>query len=119
MELVKRFAAAGLELELTERPIRIVRNVDVFQMDVAIRGRRKGSPGREVFQIWPGHKYNRLQLVGLDRDEEQLVLMVHEPSRTLVRRERNHNGRFVKTEAHFKARIPQAMLILQCECRTI
>ena len=88
MSIVDRFKAAGLELEVADTPLRDVGNSDVFQMDVAVRGRRKGSAGREVFRIWPGHPDNRLEVVGLDRGEQQLVLMVHEPSRPMVHRER-------------------------------
>lgn len=80
MSLVDRFAAADLELEMADSPLRDVQNPDVFQMDVAQPRRRRESTGREVFRIWPGHAGDRLQAVGLDAGERQLVLMVHEPS---------------------------------------
>jgi len=84
MGLVDRFAVAGLELEIAGEPLRDVRNPEVFQMDVARRRRRRESTGREVFRIWPGHAGNRVEAVGLDAGERQLVLMVHEPSREVV-----------------------------------
>lgn len=111
MSLVDRFDAANLELELADEPLRNVENADIFQMDVVVQGRRKGSSGREVFRIWPGRSDNRLEVVGFDKDQEQLVLMVHEPSRTIVRRERLRPHRSKMTPEIFKSRFPRATLI--------
>lgn len=85
MGLEQRFAAAGLAVEIADEPLRDVGNHDVFQMDIAAVPRRRG--GGEVFRVWPGHRGNRLEVVGLDRPQQQLVLMVHEPSRAFVSKE--------------------------------
>ena len=111
MSLVDRFRAANLDLEVVERPLQDVENDDVFQMDVAVRGRRKGSAGQEVFRIWQGHPGNRLHVVGLDKDERQLVLMVHEPKRSIVRRLPNRTRQHNVNSHWINLRFPGAELV--------
>jgi len=81
--LVRRFAEAGLQLVLSERPI--VGGLSgrgaaqIVQIDI---GRRvNGSRRHEWFRIFPGDDENRIQVVGVDKKIGQLVLMVHEPPR--------------------------------------
>ena len=77
--LIPRFAAAGLSLELAERPIGTT-DVDVFGMDIGRKSKHR--PRTEYFRIWPGHAANRIEVLGTDPRLTQLVLMVREPSRT-------------------------------------
>jgi hypothetical protein len=81
--LVRRFADAGVQLVLSDRPI--VGGLSgrgatsIVQIDI---GRRvNGSRRHEWFRIFPGDDENRIQVVGVDKKIGQLVLMVHEPPR--------------------------------------
>jgi hypothetical protein len=76
--LIDRFAATGLPLELAARPFGNANN-DIFQMDIRRRDRRAAHS--EYFLLWPGHQDNFAVVQGTDRSEHQLVLMVREPER--------------------------------------
>lgn len=81
--IVRRFAAAGLRARVVNslRTANIMHsgtsNRDVFQMDIGNRGKKN-----EVFRLVPGAASNRVEPQGIDADLRQLVLMVHEPTRT-------------------------------------
>jgi len=81
--LVRRFADAGLQLVLSDRPI--VGGVggrggrDIVQID--IQRRVNGSRRHEWFRIFPGADDNRIEVVGADKKFGQVVLMVHEVAR--------------------------------------
>ena len=82
--LVKRFEKAGLEVELTSRPMMGAATgpgSNAFQMDINRPKTAKGP--REIFRIWPGHDGNRLEVIGTNDDLQQAVLMVKEPKRTI------------------------------------
>ncbi|HYD41517.1 MAG TPA: hypothetical protein VEB43_11880 [Anaeromyxobacter sp.] len=81
--LARRFAEANLRAEVIEQAVPqrggVVQDPPgIFQMDVAGHGRD------EWFRIWPGARGNRVEALGLDRDQRQLVLLVHEPVRTFT-----------------------------------
>src|SRR4051812_26529979 len=85
--LGRRFAEANLRAEVIERQVQTASSwasgasaSDVFQMTVLGRGRK------EFFRIWPGARTNRVEAEGIDRERQQLVLMVHEPARTFEER---------------------------------
>jgi hypothetical protein len=76
--LVKRFAAAGLELEFASAPLLWPghgESKEVFQLDVSRPNRH------ERFRLWSGHRENRFEVEGVDRTLQQLVMMVQEPRR--------------------------------------
>lgn len=78
--LVSRFARAGLALEVAPAPLGGQRNQgaqDIVQLDIVRRTRRTV----DHFLLWPGHAGNRIEVEGIDRPLQQLVLMVHEPRR--------------------------------------
>lgn len=81
--LVSRFAAAGLRLDLTDRPFVAAvtgrGGQDIVQID--IQRKVKGNLRHEWFRIFPGNEDNRIEVVGTDKRIGQLVLMVHEPPR--------------------------------------
>lgn len=80
--LPRRFQGAGLSLELRDEPLGPQRTrgsgvEHVVQMDIA----RQPS---ERFQIYPGAKDNRVEVLGVDKPHQQLVLFVHEPARAFT-----------------------------------
>lgn len=75
--LSSRFEHAGLTLELSGGPLAVTGNDAIVQLDIA-RGKRVQD---EHFRLWPGHGSNRIEVEGVDRPLNQLVLMVHEPRR--------------------------------------
>lgn len=80
--LPRRFQGAGLALELRAEPLAPQRTrgngvEHIVQMDIA------RSPS-ERFQIYPGAKDNRVEVLGVDRPHQQLVLFVHEPARAFT-----------------------------------
>ena len=78
LNLVNRFADAGLQLQLAEQPIARAAAAElVFQMD--IRRRRSWDPHSEYYVAWPGGDDNVVLVQGVDKRERQLVMMVHEP----------------------------------------
>jgi hypothetical protein len=72
--LSKRFAAAGISLEVSERPL-FGRSAEIVQIDIARN--RLG----ERFRLYPGASENRVEVEGVDRHMHQLVLFVQEPVR--------------------------------------
>jgi len=83
--LKKRFADAGLELQLLPVPIGRGDVKEIFQMTIGRNNRRKNSP--ESFRIWPGHKNNRVEVLSVEPKLRQLTLLVHEPARTFTTRD--------------------------------
>jgi hypothetical protein len=86
--LARRFAEADLRAEVIDRAApqtwRFRDAPGIFQMDVAGRGRD------EWFRVWPGARQNRVEALGLDREQRQLVLLVQEPVRTFTQQLRKH-----------------------------
>lgn len=74
----RRFAAAGLPMQLEATPLDRGRggSVEVVQMDIA-RDRRHG----ERFRLFPGADTNRVAVATFDKRAGQLVMFVHEPRR--------------------------------------
>lgn len=78
--LMDRFADAGLRLQLAREPIaRAPSAAVIFQMD--IRRTRAWDAHSEYYVAWPGADDNVAVVRDVDRAEEQLVMMVHEPRR--------------------------------------
>jgi len=77
--LVNRFKEAGLVLEILDEPIGFRGNSLIFQMD--IQRKIKGNARTEYFRIYPGHPDNKIEVVGIDKNINQLVLMAHEERR--------------------------------------
>lgn len=78
--LMDRFADAGLRLQLAREPIARALGAEViFQMD--IRRTRAWDSRSEYYVAWPGADDNVAVVRGVDRAEQQLVMMVHEPRR--------------------------------------
>ncbi|MEJ7728514.1 MAG: hypothetical protein WKG00_04805 [Polyangiaceae bacterium] len=50
---------------------------DIVQLDIVRASRRT----IDRFVLWPGHRDNRIEVEGIDRPLQQLVLLVHEPRR--------------------------------------
>lgn len=84
--LTRRFAEAGLQLVLSDRPI--VGGLggrgatSIVQID--IQRKVNGSRRHEWFRIFPGAEDNRIEVVGIDKSICQVVLMVHEVAREFV-----------------------------------
>ena len=75
--LIDRFGKAGLPLELLAKPLlRRGGSQDVFQLDIARPDKRVRT---ERFRLFAGAQTNRIEVEGVDRHRQQLVLMVHEP----------------------------------------
>jgi len=80
--LTKRFAEAGLTLEVTKKPFvgTLARGgTDIVQID--IQRKFKGNARSEYFRIWPGNENNRIEVLSYDKKLGQVILMVHEPPR--------------------------------------
>lgn len=78
-QLIRHFGKAGLPLELVEQPIVWGSGMrDIVQSDVARPDRRSRN---ERFRLFTGARDNRVEVEGLDKKLQQLVLMVHEPRR--------------------------------------
>lgn len=78
LNLIDRFADAGLPLQLAAAPIARAAAAElVFQMD--IRRARPWNPHSEYYVAWPGGDDNVVCVQGVDPRVRQLVLMVHEP----------------------------------------
>lgn len=101
--LSRRFASAGLALEISPRPIGTT-NRDVFGMD--IQHPAKAPRGAEHFRIWRGAGDNRVEVIGTDAHLSQLVLLVHEPPRVFETRVGRHavradDPRIVRRDGRF------------------
>jgi len=81
--LEKQFEKAGLACNVLKDPIRAI-NVDIFQADIQ-RGFR-GNKRKEYFRIYKGHKDNLVTVANVDKEINQLVLVVKEPERTFEQR---------------------------------
>jgi len=77
-QLKKSFSSVPVGLKLLDGPI-VPANPAIFQMNVQ-RSQRFG----EYFQIWPGDRYNEIEVLSSDRSLTQLVLRVQEPRRRYV-----------------------------------
>ena len=72
--LIERFARARLPLDLATAPLGRGAGLEsIVQLDI-----RRARPRSERFVLWHGDPRNRVEVEGMDRDERQLVLMVHE-----------------------------------------
>ncbi len=90
--LVKQFKKVGLVLKITDEPIGRTTNDDIFQMDV---GRKvAGTRRTEWFEIWPGHDDNKIQILDIDHNLNQILLLVHEPERIFETEERKQTGKW-------------------------
>lgn len=76
--LVNRFAKARLPLALAAAPIARGGGEisQIVQLDIERR-----RPRKEQFLLWRGAKTNRVEALGVDRELQQLVLLVDEPRR--------------------------------------
>lgn len=75
--LKAQFAGAGVPLRIADGPfVRGVRDAAIVQMDIRTRPKR-GHRSEEVV-IWPGDA-ERLEVLGIDRAHQQVVLLVKEP----------------------------------------
>lgn len=74
--LSRRFAEARLPLHLTEAPLTRT-SEEIVQIDIS----RVARPRSELFRLYRGAQSNRVDVLGIDRGERQLVLLVHEPRR--------------------------------------
>ena len=83
-DLKKWFQKAGLSLKLEQEPIR--RNQDIFQMSIAVRGKKNR---REYFRIYYGNQGNDIRVIDVDGKRQQLILLVREPSREFITYEFN------------------------------
>jgi hypothetical protein len=77
MSLIRDFERAGLRLEVPLKAI-VDTSASIFQMDI------RRERGREWFRLWKGQADNVVRVADADRDLNQLVLMVQEPSRTFT-----------------------------------
>jgi len=74
--LVARFAQAGLPLTVLDGPLFGGRGQgrDIVQLDITRRP-------KESFRLWEGAPDNRVLVTTVDKQLEQLIIMVHEPRR--------------------------------------
>jgi len=72
----KKFAEAGLACRVMSEPIRKT-DPDIFQLDIFRQ--LKGAKRIEVFRIWPGADDNEVHILSVDKQIQQLVLLVKEP----------------------------------------
>jgi len=75
-DLKKWFKKARLFLKLEREPF--VSNQDIFQMSIAVRGKKNR---RQYFRIYPGDEDNDVRVIDVDAEKQQLILLVREPSR--------------------------------------
>lgn len=81
MGLIDAFHKAGLEIEISDKPIVSRANDDIIQMD--IRRVLKGNSRREIFRIYMGADGNEVQVRNTDKDLNQVVLYLREPERNV------------------------------------
>lgn len=101
--LAGRFNTAGLKLVQSDQPFARL-GQDVFQMD--IRREQSHNPRSEYFVMWPGHQDNLAVVLGVDRAEQQLVLLLKEPSRVFFEPVPRHLQRRHPRELAERARVP-------------
>lgn len=82
--ILRRFQEARLDLVLLDEPIARGRSAastrDIVQIDI------DKPRGRERFRIYPGAADNRVEVLGVDRPHQQLVLFVEEAARRFTTR---------------------------------
>ena len=79
-DLKKWFQKARLSLKLEREPLspRMTSNRDIFQMTIAVRGKKNK---REYFKIYYGDEDNDIRVIDVDPETQQLILLVREPPR--------------------------------------
>ena len=79
-DLKKWFQKARLSLKLEREPLspRMTSNRDIFQMTIAVRGKKNK---REYFKIYYGDGDNDIRVIDVDPKTQQLILLVREPPR--------------------------------------
>jgi hypothetical protein len=93
--LVSRFADAGLDLRLADRPFTFgVGMADIFQLD--IRRARPKDARSEYFLAWAGAGDNTAHVTGIDDRKSQVVLTVREARRDFQEAIPSHIVRQVK-----------------------
>jgi hypothetical protein len=94
--LKKKFAEAGLELQVRMSPLVLGRGTEgIVQVDIAREF--KGNRRKEWFRIYLGAEGNEVDVRGVDKASKQLVLTVKEPEREfdeLVRIPKKNNAAF-------------------------
>ena len=85
-DLKKWFAKAKLLLKLEKSPLISFGNPDIFQLSIAIKGSKNK---REIFRLYPGHEENEVRVIDADPNNQQLILLVNEPSRQFINQEWN------------------------------
>ena len=66
--IVSRFELAGLRVSVASQPLARTSNTAIVQLDIA-RGRTRRD---EHFRLWPGAGTNRIEVQGVDRDQQLL-----------------------------------------------
>ncbi|MFX0033072.1 MAG: hypothetical protein ACFE9P_10435, partial [Candidatus Hermodarchaeota archaeon] len=92
-DLKKWFKKARLFLKLEREPF--VSNQDIFQMAIAVRGKKNR---RQYFRIYPGDEDNDVRVIDVDAERQQLILLVSEPSREFQTFEFNEETGFYDKE---------------------
>lgn len=90
--LEKQFEKAGLACKVLKDPIRAI-NAEIFQADIQ-RG-FAGNKRKEYFRIYKGHEDNLVTVANVDKEINQLVLVVKET-------ERNFEQKNLLDRAHCK-----------------
>ena len=96
-DLKKWFAKAKLLLRLEKSPLISFGNPDIFQLSIAIKGSKNK---REIFRLYPGHEENEVRVIDADPNNQQLILLVNEPSREFVTEEWNFTTKKVEKVTH-------------------
>jgi len=96
-DLKKWFAKAKLLLKLERSPLTWAGNSDIFQLSIATKGSKNK---REIFRLFPGHEENEVRVVDVDPENQQLILLVNEPSREFVTEEWNFTTKKMEKIKH-------------------
>ncbi len=79
LDLPRKFAKAGLDLELLREPLARVRSSgesEIVQIDILTRHKKA-----QCFRMFPGSQENRIEVLGREPARRQLVLFIDEPPR--------------------------------------
>lgn len=99
--LVRRFKEARLDLALLDEPIARGRAAastrDIVQIDI------EKARSVERFRIYPGADDNRVEVLGVDRTQQQLVLFVNEAARRFETRIARPRSRIVGATSSVRA----------------
>lgn len=93
--LVRQFAHARLDLEVTAAPLIRAGNAAIVQLDIARKPQQ--------FMLWKGDAHNQIQVQNADKALRQLVLFVKEPQRAFevrVSRDQVRGRRVLRTDAN-------------------